>query len=129
VDSLERRHSDNATGEYLIVNRILQKGLHTESDECMTYTTNLMDKLEKTKAEQATNDAIHDDMAAQAYVEQFAQDTFQRAENAVKASKVTAYATRLNSMRLDAYNPPARPQTPTKPPQPSSTSWPSGKIQ
>ncbi|KAF2435740.1 DUF605-domain-containing protein [Tothia fuscella] len=76
--------------EYLIVNQILNKGLHTESDECMTFTTNLMDKLERFKSDNPTNDAVHDDLAAQAYVEQFAQETLKRAENAVSANKATA---------------------------------------
>ena len=70
--------------------KILQKGLHTESDECMAYTTTLMDKLERWKAENTANDAIHDDMAAQAYVEQFALETFGRAEKQVRANKATA---------------------------------------
>lgn len=57
----------------------------------MTYTTNLMDKLERWKADNAANDAIHDDMAAQAYVEQFALETFERAEKQVRANKATAW--------------------------------------
>lgn len=56
----------------------------------MTYTTNLMDKLEKWKADNAGNDAVHDDVAAQAYVEQFALETFERAEKAVRANQVKA---------------------------------------
>lgn len=56
----------------------------------MTFTTSLMDKLEKFKLDNATNDAVHDDVAAQAYVEQFALDTLSRAENAMKANKATA---------------------------------------
>ncbi|KAL9603781.1 MAG: hypothetical protein Q9179_002072 [Wetmoreana sp. 5 TL-2023] len=47
----------------------------------------LMDKLEKTKAEHGNDDTIMDDMAAQVYVEQFALETFQRAENAMRANK------------------------------------------
>ncbi|KAF2096632.1 DUF605-domain-containing protein [Rhizodiscina lignyota] len=76
--------------EYCMVNQILDKGLHTNDDECMAYTTGLMDKLERTKAEHPDEAAIHDDMAAKAYVEQFAMDTFQRADNAVRANKVSA---------------------------------------
>lgn len=72
------------------MNQILNKGLHTESDESMTFTTTLMDKLEKFKSDNAQNDAVHDDVAAQAYIEQFAFETLQRAENAMKANKVTA---------------------------------------
>lgn len=36
-----------------------------------------------------------DDVAGQAYVEQFGLETFQRADRAVKANKVTKYAPRL----------------------------------
>ena len=79
-----------AAGDYCILQKILQKGLHTENDECMTYTTNMMDKLERWKAENPNNDAVHDDMAAQAYVEQFALETFERAEKAVRANQVKA---------------------------------------
>lgn len=51
-----------------------------------------MDKLEKWKADNAGNDAVHDDVAAQAYVEQFALETFERAEKSVRANQVKAYA-------------------------------------
>lgn len=44
------------------------------------------------KAENAGNDAIIDDVAGQAYVEQFALETFQRADRAVQADKVTKWA-------------------------------------
>lgn len=43
------------------------------------------------KSDAVGNDAITDDLAGQAYVEQFAQETFQRADNAMKANKVTRY--------------------------------------
>ncbi|KAF2836224.1 DUF605-domain-containing protein [Patellaria atrata CBS 101060] len=76
--------------EFHIVNQILNKGLHTADDECMAYTTTLMDKLEHTKTREANNDAIIDDLAAQAYMEQFALETFQRADNAVRANKASA---------------------------------------
>lgn len=74
-----------------MVNQILNKGLHTSDDESMAYTTNLMDKLEQTKSTFPEEAAIHDDMAAKAYVEQFGLDTFQRADNAVRANKVSAF--------------------------------------
>lgn len=77
------------TGEYWIANQILSKGLHTADNETLLYTTDLMDKLERTKSENATNDAIMDDMAGQAYIEQFASETFDRADRAVHANKVT----------------------------------------
>ncbi|KIW07851.1 uncharacterized protein PV09_01766 [Verruconis gallopava] len=75
---------------YFVVNQILNKGLHTESNECMAYTTTLMDKLETFKNENADNDAVHDDVAAQAYIEQFAQDVFNRADTAMMSNKATA---------------------------------------
>ncbi len=45
--------------------------------------------MHKTKSEYATEDAVVDDTAGQAYVEQFAQETLDRAERVVKANKVT----------------------------------------
>jgi vacuolar protein sorting-associated protein VTA1 len=100
--------------EYWAVNQILAKQLHTTDEDILNYTTNLMDKLEQvragpgfqnsgngdmaltgirqTKSEHATEDAITDDLAGQAYVEQFAQETLDRAERVVKANRVTQYA-------------------------------------
>ncbi|SPO02574.1 uncharacterized protein DNG_05247 [Cephalotrichum gorgonifer] len=75
--------------EYFVVNQILSKGLHTSDEECLAYTTALMDKLEETKAEHAEDDAIVDDTAGQAYVEQFAQQTFDRGEKVLRANMVT----------------------------------------
>ncbi|KAH9894687.1 DUF605-domain-containing protein [Xylariomycetidae sp. FL2044] len=75
--------------QYWVVNQILSKQLHSADQECLEFTTNLMDKLEQTKVEQAGNDAILDDVAGQAYVEQFAQETFERALRPLKANKVT----------------------------------------
>ncbi|KAI1384233.1 DUF605-domain-containing protein [Hypoxylon trugodes] len=74
---------------YWAVNQILSKQLHTADEECHQYTINLMDKLEQTKEQHAGNDAIHDDTAGQAYVEQFAQETFERALRPLKANKAT----------------------------------------
>ncbi|KAL9093953.1 MAG: hypothetical protein Q9165_003876 [Trypethelium subeluteriae] len=75
---------------YWIVQQILSKSLHTQDNDCLSYTTNLMDKLEQVKTENAANDAIQDDVAAQAYVEQFGLETFSRADTAVRADKVSA---------------------------------------
>ncbi|KAM7216570.1 vacuolar protein sorting-associated protein vts1 [Rhypophila decipiens] len=75
--------------EYWVVNQILAKSLHNTDQEVLAYTMNLMDKLEQTKKEYAHEDAILDDIAGQAYVEQFAQETLDRAERVVKANKVT----------------------------------------
>ncbi|KAK1763121.1 vacuolar protein sorting-associated protein vts1 [Phialemonium atrogriseum] len=75
--------------EYWVVNQVLAKQLHSTSEEVLTYTMNLMDKLEQTKSEYANEDAIVDDVAGQAYIEQFAQETLDRAERVVKANRVT----------------------------------------
>ncbi|KAI1632517.1 Vta1 like-domain-containing protein [Biscogniauxia mediterranea] len=75
--------------QYWVVNQILAKQLHTVDQECLQFTTNMMDKLEQTKTDNANNDAILDDAAGQAYVEQFAQETFERALRPLKANKVT----------------------------------------
>ncbi|KAK8058008.1 hypothetical protein PG994_008456 [Apiospora phragmitis] len=75
--------------EYWVVNQILAKQLHSTDDDCLQFTMALMDKLEQTKAEQAGNDAILDDVAGKAYVEQFAQETLNRALRPLNANKVT----------------------------------------
>ncbi|KAF1980653.1 DUF605-domain-containing protein [Aulographum hederae CBS 113979] len=75
---------------YYVGQQILMKSLHNTDDECKMYTLNLMDKLEKMKEEHAADDTIMEDFAAQAFVEQFALDAFQRADNTVRANKVTA---------------------------------------
>ncbi|KAK7725973.1 hypothetical protein SLS57_003562 [Botryosphaeria dothidea] len=85
--------------EYYIVNQIIAKGLHTADEECMQYTTTLMDKLEQTKAQNPDDDAILDDVAAKVYVEQFALETFQRADNAT-ADTFRAAATFLDLMAV-----------------------------
>ncbi|KAL8942390.1 MAG: hypothetical protein Q9211_001403 [Gyalolechia sp. 1 TL-2023] len=72
---------------YWIVNQLISRGLHNADDDCIRYTTDLMDKLERSKIEHGDDDTIMDDVAAQVYLEQFALDTFQRAENAMRASK------------------------------------------
>ncbi|KAK4672690.1 hypothetical protein QC763_105300 [Podospora pseudopauciseta] len=75
--------------EYWVVRQILAKQLHLADEETLNYTTTLMDKLEETKQKYAHEEAIMDDAASQAYVEQFAQETLDRAERVVKANKVT----------------------------------------
>lgn len=72
-----------------MVNQILAKGLHTADDECMLYTTTLMDRLEQVKNEAPANDAILDDVAAKAYMEQFAVETFQRGDDAIHTNKAS----------------------------------------
>ncbi|KAF9872588.1 hypothetical protein CkaCkLH20_10085 [Colletotrichum karsti] len=75
--------------EYWVINQILAKQLHNVDDESLSYTTNLMDRLEKTKTENAGEEAITDDAVGQAYVEQFAQEAFDRAEKVMRANRVT----------------------------------------
>ena len=74
---------------YWIVEQILTKQLHKADADCMSYTMTLMDKLEQTKSDFSHDDAIMDDLAGQAYIEQFGQETFQRADNAMKANKAS----------------------------------------
>ncbi|KAJ4405173.1 hypothetical protein N0V85_004736 [Neurospora sp. IMI 360204] len=74
---------------YWVVNQILNRGLHKENDEMMTYTMDLMGKLEQAKAEHPNEDAYTDDEVGQAVVDRFAQETLDRAERVVKANKVT----------------------------------------
>ncbi|KIW87650.1 uncharacterized protein Z519_11624 [Cladophialophora bantiana CBS 173.52] len=75
--------------EYWIVNQILSKGLHNADQESLAYTTTLMDKLEQFKAEHAQEPAVTDDVVGKAYVEQFGLETFERADNAVRANKAS----------------------------------------
>ncbi|KAL8909427.1 MAG: hypothetical protein Q9207_000262 [Kuettlingeria erythrocarpa] len=74
---------------YWVVNQLISRGLHNVDEECTSYTTELMDKLERLKMEHGDDDTITDDVAAQVYVEQFALETFQRAENAMRANKAS----------------------------------------
>jgi vacuolar protein sorting-associated protein VTA1 len=75
--------------EYHILQTVLSRQLHTIDDECQNYALQLMDKLESYKAANSSNDAIVDDVAAKAYMENFALETFGRADDAQRANKVT----------------------------------------
>jgi vacuolar protein sorting-associated protein VTA1 len=75
--------------EYFILQIILNKQLHTTDDEVQNYAIELMDKLEAYKSANASNDAVVDDVAAKAYMEEFGLETFERAENAQRENKVT----------------------------------------
>ncbi|RCI10880.1 hypothetical protein L249_5206 [Ophiocordyceps polyrhachis-furcata BCC 54312] len=75
--------------EYHAVNQIVGRSLHTTDDACFAFTKTLIESLEAVKAERADDDAIVDNDAGQAYVEQFANETFARAERALRADKVT----------------------------------------
>ncbi|KAF4582760.1 DUF605-domain-containing protein [Ophiocordyceps camponoti-floridani] len=75
--------------EYHAVNQIVGRSLHTTDDASFAFTKTLIERLEATKAERADDDAIVDNEAGQAYVESFANETFARAERALRADKVT----------------------------------------
>ncbi|KAJ5156998.1 uncharacterized protein N7482_008098 [Penicillium canariense] len=72
-----------------VVNQIIGRGLHNSDDEIRIYTTSLVDKLEQFKLENPENETVTDDVAANAYVEQFGLEVFNRAEAAMAANKVT----------------------------------------
>ncbi len=48
------------------------------------------------KVQYASDDAVMDDLAGQAYVEHFGMETFQRADNAVRANKASRYTAGLS---------------------------------
>ncbi|PHH82845.1 hypothetical protein CDD82_4578 [Ophiocordyceps australis] len=75
--------------EYHAVNQIVSKSLHNADDEAFAFTRGLIERLESTKAARADDDAIVDNDAGRAYVEQFAEETFARAERTLRANKVT----------------------------------------
>jgi vacuolar protein sorting-associated protein VTA1 len=74
---------------FYMTQKIISKGLHLADKECTAYTTDLMEKLEQTKAEYPTEDALHDETVAHAYCEQFALQTFAKADNEIRSNKVT----------------------------------------
>ncbi|OOF90036.1 hypothetical protein ASPCADRAFT_212259 [Aspergillus carbonarius ITEM 5010] len=74
---------------FWIVNQIIERGLHTSDDNVKSYTTDLVDKLEKFRSENTDNDAVMDAEAANAYLEQFGLEILGRAEATMKANKVT----------------------------------------
>lgn len=92
-------------GEYHAVNQIVGKSLHTTDDDCFAFTKTLIERLEATKAEHADDDAIIDNDAGQAYVEQFAHETFVRAERTLRANKVTRYSARSNAAWMPVRDP------------------------
>jgi len=75
--------------EYRAINQIVSRRLHDGDPEATAYAGALMESLETTKAEHSTNEAIVDNDVARAYVEQFAQDIFGKAERAMRADKAT----------------------------------------
>lgn len=70
--------------------KIIGAGLHSADAACTAYTTDLMEKLEQTKADMPGEDALLDDVAASAYCEQFALQTFGKGDKDMTENKVTA---------------------------------------
>jgi vacuolar protein sorting-associated protein VTA1 len=87
----DTKKTDSTLGTYYVVDTILQQKLHSQSEESMAYTLAQMERLENVKKEEAANDAIHDEIAAQAYVEQFALEVYDRADSAVRNKKANKY--------------------------------------
>jgi hypothetical protein len=72
-----------------MVQKIIASGLHSVDQECTAYTTDLMEKLEAAKAQHPDEDAILDDIAASAYCEQFALQTFAKGDRDMTDNKAT----------------------------------------
>lgn len=95
-------------GYYWAVRLALEKGLHNASLECTTYVSTLMEDLEgvcpisapielhawltasmKRKEALKGDDRLDDDMAARAYVENFAFKVFDNGSRAVEMGRAT----------------------------------------
>ncbi|RPA96183.1 DUF605-domain-containing protein [Choiromyces venosus 120613-1] len=72
------------------IKQILANNLHQASTACTAWTADLMDELEKRKEELKDKDIINDDIAAQAYVENFALKVFENGAKVVTAGKATS---------------------------------------
>jgi roadblock/LC7 domain-containing protein len=72
-----------------MVQKIIAAGLHSADQECTAYTTDLMEKLEQAKAQNPSEDALLDDVAASAYCEQFAFQTFGKGDKDMTDDKAT----------------------------------------
>lgn len=57
--------------------------------------------MDQSKADHRDNEAIVDDSAGQAYVDQFGTETLERAENAMKLNKATRYSIHCFGMYYD----------------------------
>ncbi|KAH0608919.1 uncharacterized protein H6S33_001147 [Morchella sextelata] len=72
------------------IKHILANSLHSQSPECTVWTTDLMDELERRKAALEGNELITDDMAAQAYVENFALKIFNNGAQIIDTNRATS---------------------------------------
>jgi vacuolar protein sorting-associated protein VTA1 len=66
----------------------LQKNLHKADQATLEFTTNIMARLEEYKAVHGNEDVLADTDVGRAYVENFAQDTFERGEKVLRANRV-----------------------------------------
>jgi roadblock/LC7 domain-containing protein len=82
-----------------MVQKIIAAGLHSADQECTAYTTDLMEKLEQAKAQHPSEDALLDDVAASAYIEQFALHTFAKGEKDMAEDKATKCVNSSNDSR------------------------------
>ncbi|KAF2035844.1 Sec1-like protein [Setomelanomma holmii] len=71
------------------IQKIIASGLHSADEDCTAYTTDLMEKLEHAKAKNPNEDALLDDVAASAYCEQFALQTFAKGDKDMTENKAT----------------------------------------
>ncbi|KAH8732768.1 Vta1 like-domain-containing protein [Phaeosphaeriaceae sp. PMI808] len=72
-----------------MVQKIIAAGLHSADQKCTAYTTDLMETLEESKAQNPNEDALVDDLAASAYCEQFALQTFTKGDREMAENKAT----------------------------------------
>ncbi len=72
----------------------------TGRSDPLRNTNSIKAEASQFKAENQENDAVTDDLAGRAYVEQFGLETLQRADNAVRANKASRYC----SIRLSWFN-------------------------
>ncbi|KAF8456369.1 Vta1 like-domain-containing protein [Terfezia claveryi] len=80
---------ETTPGYYWAVQLVLSGNLHSGDAEATQYTTALLDDLEARKERLLPNDAVTDDLAAQAYIENFATRVFNNADKALQARKVS----------------------------------------
>ncbi|KAF8544298.1 Vta1 like-domain-containing protein [Trichophaea hybrida] len=74
---------------YWAVRLALEKGLHNASPECTAFVSTLMEDLEGRKEALKGDDRLDDDMAARAYVENFASKVFDNGAKAIEMGKAT----------------------------------------
>ncbi|KAF2132827.1 DUF605-domain-containing protein [Dothidotthia symphoricarpi CBS 119687] len=74
---------------FYMVQKVIAGGLHSADEECTVFTTNLMERLEQTKADTPNEDALLDDVVASAYCEQFALQTFAKGEKDMAENRAT----------------------------------------